>query len=290
MLRLAGIVTCALVVALTGARAEPALSDPIGETIAVIPAAFSEGEGGSAKLELGQDVLRDAFIRTDKGGATTLRFRDQSELKIGPRSRVKLDRFVYADDKTFSNAGVMMLKGSFRWATGHSPKPAYDLRTPTATIGIRGTILDIRVTADDTVITVIEGAIRACAVESTDCIDATPETGAVRITKTSAELDAAKPQRRAEVDPPKKPPLAKTKTRKAEAAKPKPQRIRQAKAAPKKRQRVIIVEQRERVYVVRRRPQTVDPGFAISIGLGILGNLGDRPRYRRPPMTDGYKQ
>jgi hypothetical protein len=259
----------------------------IGNSIKVTPAAFSEGGDGDEPLVEGSDVHRDAFVRTGKGGATTLRFKDESELTIGPRSRVKLDRFVYADDTTFANAGVMMLKGSFRWATGHSPKPAYDLRTPTASIGIRGTVLDLRVSADFTRITVIEGAIRACASESTACIDATPETGPVRITRTKAEIDQGEPARLRDASPKKDPPAprARPKQKKAEAAPPKPRRIREAKAKtkapPPRKRHVIYIDEPETIYV-EAPPRRRRPDITIGIGLGILGAVLDGPRRRYP--------
>jgi hypothetical protein len=289
--------------------------DVIGNSVSVVPAAFSEIEGNKDPLSVGADVMRDAFVRTDKGGSTTLRFKDESELKIGERSRVKLDRFVFDDEKTFSNAGVMMIKGSFRWATGHSPKPSYDLRTPTATIGIRGTILEIRVTADVTLITVIEGAIRACTLDSSACINADPKTGTVRVTRDRAEIDTGKRQRRADATPKDTPPVVKTNLRKSEPSQPeiRKTRIRKAEATPTKPKRVKIVTakpaeklkpkrvkqvkpKRTRVIVdeyfddgdviiverPRRRP-VIEPEFGIQLGLELLGQV---QRSRKPRLPD----
>ncbi len=284
---LSSIIGTALMLSAVQAKA----AEVIGNAVRVIPAAFSEVEGGSETLSIGADVVRDAFVRTNKGGSTKLQFKDDSLLEIGSGSRVKLDRFVYADDKTFSNAGVMMLKGSFRWATGHSPKPAYDLRTPTATIGIRGTILDIGVTKDATVIKVVEGAIRACSVESTACIDATPETGAVRVTRTSAEVEKAS-QPAIKDKPAKKPPAAEPRLQKADAPQAKPKRIRQAKIDPprikRRKARVIYIDEPETYYVERPRRAVIDPGFVFDIGFGIIGGGHDRgsgrPRSRPTPQ------
>ena len=40
---------------------------------------------------------------------------------------------------------IRLTDGAFRFITGNSDKKSYKIETPTATIGVRGTILDIRI-------------------------------------------------------------------------------------------------------------------------------------------------
>ncbi len=59
---------------------------------------------------------------------------------VGAKSEVKLDRFVYdpnsGNGKVVMNAG----KGVFRFVSGSQNSKSYQINTPVATIGVRGTV------------------------------------------------------------------------------------------------------------------------------------------------------
>ena len=65
-----------------------------------------------------------------------------------------------------------MTTGAFRFVTGHSEKAAYKITTPLATIGVRGTTLDILSTRGRTVVVLQEGASRVCTT-GRQCIELT---------------------------------------------------------------------------------------------------------------------
>jgi hypothetical protein len=50
----------------------------------------------------------------------------------------------------------------FRFTTGALDKKAYEITTPTAAIGVRGTVLDIAVQGPDTRVTRVEGQVLVC--------------------------------------------------------------------------------------------------------------------------------
>ena len=50
----------------------------------------------------------------------------------------------------------------FRFTTGSLHKDAYSITTPTAAIGVRGTVLDISVQGSRTRVTVVEGRALVC--------------------------------------------------------------------------------------------------------------------------------
>ena len=55
-------------------------------------------------------------------------------------------------------------KGAFRFITGASPKAAYEIKTPTATMGVRGTVFDVFVADDgETVVLLHEGGVDVCS-------------------------------------------------------------------------------------------------------------------------------
>ncbi|HWB51590.1 MAG TPA: FecR domain-containing protein [Stellaceae bacterium] len=112
-----------------------------------------------AALRAGIDVFQNETISTGETSASKVLFQDRTELSVGPMSEVVLDRFVFDPDPTRSQVAVSVAKGVARFSTGLLPKADYELRTPTATIGIRGTLLTITVSANKTsTVSVEEGS------------------------------------------------------------------------------------------------------------------------------------
>jgi hypothetical protein len=96
-------------------------------------------------LRAGIDVFQNETISTAKTSASQVVFQDRTELSVGPESEVVLDQFVFDPDPSRSKVALSIAKGVARFSSGLLPKQNYELRTPTATIGIRGTLLTITV-------------------------------------------------------------------------------------------------------------------------------------------------
>jgi hypothetical protein len=109
-------------------------------------------------LRAGIDVFQNEVIRTGPKSASRVLFQDKTNLSVGASSQVTLDRFVYDPDPAKSAVALSIAKGVARFTTGNLPKSSYRISTPTATIGVRGTIITITV-ADDgtTTVSVDEG-------------------------------------------------------------------------------------------------------------------------------------
>jgi hypothetical protein len=99
----------------------------------------------AAPLRAGIDVFQNETISTGKTSASRVLFQDKTELSVGPLSEVVLDQFVFDPDPSRSRVALSIAKGVARFSSGLLPKSDYELRTPTATIGIRGTLLTITV-------------------------------------------------------------------------------------------------------------------------------------------------
>jgi hypothetical protein len=120
----------------------------VGVTGAVNPAASGTPPGAASRqLVVGSDVIfRERVITTAEGQAQIL-FLDQSALMIGPNSTVVIDEFVYDPDTSKGNIAATLTQGSFRYIGGKLSKQGNaTLKTPVATIGIRGS--DVTVTYD----------------------------------------------------------------------------------------------------------------------------------------------
>lgn len=127
--------------------ASAAFGAQIGSAVVVVNNVTGKVETAAAgmPLRVGIDVQANESVETAAASATRLIFQDNTQFEIGPLSQVTLDRFVFDPDPSKSQVALSIAKGAARFVTGSLPKSDYQLRTPAASIGIRGTILDIDV-------------------------------------------------------------------------------------------------------------------------------------------------
>ena len=95
-------------------------------------------------------------------------FLDQTSLTIGPSSDVVLDRFVFDGNRRASDFAVQATRGALRFVSGSSKSESYKVRTPVATIGVRGTIVDVFVRPGEAIVILEEGASDVC-IEGAGC-------------------------------------------------------------------------------------------------------------------------
>ncbi len=101
--------------------------------------------GLTQPLAQGSDVFQDQLVRTGDMGKAQLRFLDQTDLSVGPKSEVKLDRFVYNPDRRIGTVVLQANLGLFRFVTGSLDSKSYTIETPYASIGVRGTAFNLLV-------------------------------------------------------------------------------------------------------------------------------------------------
>lgn len=111
--------------------------EAIGKATSVKPQA--EGShGGKRTLATGGDVYSKETLQTGETGQADLQFRDQSNLSVGPKSNVRLDKFVYDPNTSAGSVAIQATRGSFRFVTGSQGKGNYQIKTPYGTLGVRG--------------------------------------------------------------------------------------------------------------------------------------------------------
>jgi hypothetical protein len=116
---------------------------------------------------------------------------DSTNLSLGPSTTLKLDRTVFDDEHHYRDVAVKLTSGAFRFVTGNSEKAAYKITTPLATIGVRGTILDILSQRYKSTIKLLEGAATVCTV-SFQCIVLTEPGETAVITSTGGKTTIVK--------------------------------------------------------------------------------------------------
>ena len=111
--------------------------EAIGKATSVRPQA--EGShGGTRTLSGGASVYSAETVRTGDTGQADLQFLDSSNLSVGPKSSVRLDKFVYDPNKSTGTVAIQATRGSFRFVTGSQGKGNYQVKTPYGTLGVRG--------------------------------------------------------------------------------------------------------------------------------------------------------
>ena len=118
-------------------------ANTIGNTTVVVKTVTGELSRNKRTLKYEDDIYRNELITTLNESATEIKFLDDTKLTLGPKSRVTLDRFVYDPNPTKSTFVLTVTQGALRFASGVLPKKAYKIHTPVATIGIRGTVIDL---------------------------------------------------------------------------------------------------------------------------------------------------
>src|SRR5260370_42109244 len=91
---------------------------------------------------VGKDIFAGEFVNTDNASATELMFLDQTNLSITPGSSVKIDKFVFDPNGKKGAVVFNVARGSLRFVTGSQDPTSYEIKTPVATIGVRGTIVN----------------------------------------------------------------------------------------------------------------------------------------------------
>jgi hypothetical protein len=158
LLQHVSIALCAFAASVVGAEAQ----EHIGSTALAHNDVTRELAGAAAPLVQGDSVFRNEVVRTGNDSTAKLVFLDSTNLGVGPISRVTLDQFVYVGESNGQKMTVNLAKGVFRFTTGALDKKAYEITTPTAAIGVRGTVLDIGVQGSQSRVTLVEGQALVC--------------------------------------------------------------------------------------------------------------------------------
>ncbi|MBU6528712.1 FecR domain-containing protein [Methylocystis sp. MJC1] len=143
-----------------------AAEETIGSAAAIEKDVQGASSGRSMRLSKGDEVYFDEVLTTGAASRGKFVFADRTDLQMGPSSRVKLDNFVYAGG---AGATFNAAKGAFRFVSAPGEHKPYDVRTPTATIGVRGTNYGVRVTPGRTDAVLYAGAIEVCDSTGAQC-------------------------------------------------------------------------------------------------------------------------
>ena len=127
----------------------PAQAETVGTAAAVNPATEGVQGGGVRTLRLGSKIVRNETVRTSASGSTQILFVDKTTLNIGPSSSVTIDNYVFNPQANTGEATIRLGKGLMRFVGGEiSHNNAVTIKTPAATVGVRGGTVTIGYTSE----------------------------------------------------------------------------------------------------------------------------------------------
>lgn len=162
--------------ALAAAFATPAAAQTVGVNAAVVNDVRMTTQANATlhkavvreRVSLGNDIL------TGKASRLQVVLLDRTTFTVGANARIRVDRFVYDPNRNSSAVGLSVGRGAFRFMSGratHNAPGQSSIRTPVASIGIRGTIVDGVVGTDAVAIARAEPGVPA--------FEADPETASL---------------------------------------------------------------------------------------------------------------
>lgn len=100
------------------------------------------------RMSVGSGVHSNERITSEPNGEAQLMFLDETIFNVGNGASVTLDQFVYNPNRKTGNVVLNVTKGAFRFISGSAKPTTYTIKTPVATIGVRGTVFSGNISSD----------------------------------------------------------------------------------------------------------------------------------------------
>lgn len=140
-----------------------AWAQDVGVVVALRGEAVLSRSGREVAVARAMRVNRGDEIRTSAESSVQIAFDDRTRVVVGPASVFDVGNVRIGTDKKATRFAVNAVSGTFRFLSGTSEKKVYEIRTPTATMGIRGTEFDFAVQRGrPTSLVTFEGQVRIC--------------------------------------------------------------------------------------------------------------------------------
>lgn len=144
-----------------------------GYVLVATPGVSAVDESGKVReLARRSPVFVGDLLRTSPQGRAQVKFQDGAIVAMRPGSELRVDEFAYKPEAGIEKSLMSLLKGGFRTVSGAIGKTNpdnYRVKTPVATIGIRGTFYEARLGEDGLSTGVWDGGITVC--NASGCID-----------------------------------------------------------------------------------------------------------------------
>lgn len=121
---------------------------PIGFVKNVSGEATITSGSNKQKAEAGTPVHQGSILRTGTKSSMGITFSDETVMSFGPDTELTVDEYLYAPAQGKLKLGSKLTKGSLNYVSGVIAKlqpDAVSVKTPTGTIGVRGTQFVVKI-------------------------------------------------------------------------------------------------------------------------------------------------
>ena len=142
------IATCLLLAGSLSAWADEA---PIGYVKTITGTATITTGKNKVPAQLGTPLFQGSQLKTGAKSSMGVTFKDDTVMSFGSDTELTVDEYLYAPTQGKLKLGSSLTKGSLNYVSGVIAKlqpEAVSVKTPTGTIGVRGTQFVVKV--DDT--------------------------------------------------------------------------------------------------------------------------------------------
>ena len=104
--------------------------------------------GNRVKAEVGSAVHQGSVLQTGPRSSMGVTFKDETVMSFGPDTEFVVDEYLYVPAQAKLKLGSKLAKGSLNYVSGVIAKlrpDAVTVRTPSGTIGVRGTQFVVKV-------------------------------------------------------------------------------------------------------------------------------------------------
>ncbi len=122
----------------------------IGRVAVVTGSATVVRNGVAIALNVGDAILKNDVVQTGSGSKLGITFTDGTTFALNANARMVINEFVYDPNGTHNSALLNLVQGSIQFVAGKVAHTG-DMRvsTPVATMGIRGTAVNVDINAND---------------------------------------------------------------------------------------------------------------------------------------------
>lgn len=135
-------------------------ADPIGKMVAVDGIVNAIAENVKRVLDKNSDIFAQETVVVGSNSRAQIQFTDGGLMNLLPDSEFRVNTYKYKKALQKDQFASELLKGGLRTLSGSIAKKnpnEYDIKTPSGTIGLRGTIVDVRLVGDSLYVGVEKG-------------------------------------------------------------------------------------------------------------------------------------
>ena len=143
-----------------------------GKTLLTRGSVISKRAGAEVALKRRSNIFEKDEIHVGSDARAQFRMIDQALISLQENSVLQIKKYQYAKGNSSNSALLELLSGGLRTITGaigKGNKKAYELRTPLATIGIRGTDYEVEIVSNGMYVAVWDGVIHLRARKQNGC-------------------------------------------------------------------------------------------------------------------------